>query len=68
MVIGIRKVPGSSLSPKTAYYEKGFSDSSHSVHGICRCVTSSSAMTTSTFFQKSFCQSTLWYASYWKQH
>jgi hypothetical protein len=31
MVLGIRKVPGSSLGPKTAYYKTGFSDSPHFV-------------------------------------
>jgi hypothetical protein len=31
MVLGIWKVPSSSLGPKTAYYETSFSDSSHSV-------------------------------------
>ena len=31
MVLGIRKFPGSSLGPKTAYYKTGFSNSPHSV-------------------------------------
>jgi hypothetical protein len=30
MVLGIRKFPGSNFGPKTAYYERGFSDSPNS--------------------------------------
>ena len=61
MLLGIRKVPGSSLAPKTAYYETGFSDSTHSVQvyvyvGVLLQVR---LRPHPHSFQKSFCQSTL---------